>query len=289
MIEFRKIVGAISLLILFLPCSYSYAQNVIPPPVTNEQWSKDYEPFRIVGSIYYVGSYDLACYLITSDAGHILINTGLAESTDMIRAHIEKLGFRFSDIKILLTQQAHWDHVAAMAKIKALTNAKFFVNEKDESVMADGGNSDYVFGGKGSVFAPVKADRLLRDNDVIQLGDVKLTMLHHPGHTKGSCSYFLDTKDEKGSYRVLIANVPTIIADPSGMPGYPEITKDYEYTFEKMKGLKFDIWLAAHAGQFKLHEKHKPGDMYEPKVFVDRQGYDETINDIEKEFVKKTK
>ncbi|MBL7698989.1 MAG: subclass B3 metallo-beta-lactamase [Chitinophagaceae bacterium] len=288
MTEFRKILRVLCFLILFLPDSHSYAQTATPP-TGRDEWSGDYEPFRIAGNLYYVGTYDLACYLVTSNAGHILINTGLAESADMIKSHIEKLGFRFSDIKILLTQQAHWDHVAAMAKIKKLTNAKLMVNEKDAQAIADGGNSDYLFGGKGSIFKPVKPDRLLRDNDVIQLGDTKLTLLHHPGHTKGSSSYFLDTKDEKRSYRVLIANMPTIIADPSGMPGYPDIKNDYVYTFEKMKNLKFDLWVAAHAMQFGLHEKRKPGDPYDPELFSKRGEYLKALSEIETEFAKKTK
>lgn len=289
MTQFKKLATAITLLILFLRCSSAGAQAITPPSVSNKLWSQDYEPFRIVGNVYYVGSHDLACYLLTSNDGHILINTGLAESAAMIRSHVEKLGFRFSDIKVILIQQAHFDHTGAIAEIKKLTGAKFMVNEKDAEVMADGGNSDYAFGGKGSSFSPVKAERLLRNNDVIPVGDIKLTMLHHPGHTKGSCSYTLDVKDEKRSYRVLIANLPTIIADPSGMPGYPDISSDYAFTFKTMRNLKFDIWLAAHASQFNLHSKRKPGEAYNPQAFMERDGYDKALREIEEEFNQKTK
>src|SRR5450432_2915111 len=148
----------------------STAQQLIPPPSMQPNWSQDYEPFRMAGNLYYVGTYDLACYLITTPQGHILINTGLPGSETMIRSHVEALGFRFSDIKILLATHAHFDHVGAMAEIKKMTGAKMMIDEKDAPVLADGGNSDYLFGGKGSMFLPVSADSLLHDQDTVKLG-----------------------------------------------------------------------------------------------------------------------
>src|SRR3954454_7234 len=131
-------------------------QEVNEPKITNADWSKPYQPFRIAGNLYYVGTYDLACYLITSSKGNILINTGLAASAPQIKKNIEALGFKFSDIKILLTTQAHYDHVAAMAAIKKQTGAQMMVDEKDAAVLTDGGSSDYALGGNGSTFEPVK-------------------------------------------------------------------------------------------------------------------------------------
>ena len=169
--------------LLFLITSLaSVAQQVKEPKDLSPEWAKPYEPFRMVGNVYYVGTADLACYLITTPKGHILINTGLAASAPMIEANINKAGFKLADIKILLTTQAHWDHNGAMAEIKTKTGAKLMVNEKDVSSMEDGGNSDYAYGGSGSTFAPVKVDRSLRPNDIIKLGDMKLKILHHPGH-----------------------------------------------------------------------------------------------------------
>ena len=165
------------------------------------------------------------------------------------------------------------------------------VDAADALVMADGGRSDYALGGSESTYEPVQADRLLHDGDTIALGDTKLIMLHHPGHTKGSCSFLLDTSDEKKTYRVLIANLPSIVTDEkfSAISAYPEIEGDYRYTFNAMKQLSFDIWLASHASQFGLHRKHQPGDPYNPKVFVDRKGYDQAIADLEDQFLKKIK
>lgn len=272
------------LLINFLLiCVFANAQQPFTMP---KDWTRDYKPFRIVGNLYYVGTYDLGCYLITTPKGHILINTGVPGSAPMIRSHVEALGFKFSDIKILLTTHAHSDHVGAMAEVKKMTGAKMMINEKDVQVLEDGGKSDYVLGGNPAFeFEPVKADSLLHDQDVIMLGDMRIVMLHHPGHTKGANSFLFKVDDK----RVLIANMPSILDDTklSGMPGYPDVGKDYAYTLEVMKKLEFDIWLSSHAGQFDFHEKHKEGDAYNPNVFMDKRGYDESLKGLQKRYDKK--
>jgi metallo-beta-lactamase class B len=284
----KKTALAISLLFV----SYlAFAQKVTEPQNTSAEWSKPYQPFQIAGNLYYVGTYDLACYLIVTPKGNILINTGLASSATMIKASIEALGFKLADTRILLTTQAHYDHMGAMAAIKKLTGAQMMVDEKDSGVLADGGSSDYALGDNGSTYQAVKPDRLLRNGDTIKLGNMQLVMLHHPGHTKGSCSFLFDVKDKRRSYRVLIANMPTIVTDKkfSDIPAYPNITSDYAYTLAAMKNLVFDIWLSSHASQFGLHSKHKPGDGYNPGAFMDRKGYDTEISDLQKQFLKKVK
>ena len=174
------------------------AQNVSEPRNTPSEWSKPYKPFRIAGNLYYVGTFDLGCYLITTPEGNILINTGLAGSASMIKASIEALGFKFSDIKILLTTQAHYDHMGAMSAIKKMTGAKMMVNEKDAGVMEDGGRSDYALGGDKSTYEPVKADRLLHDRDTVRLSNMQLVMFHHPGHTKALAALYLMLKTNAG-------------------------------------------------------------------------------------------
>jgi metallo-beta-lactamase class B len=266
------------------------AQEFVKPAITNKEWAQDYPPFRIAGNLYYVGTYELAAYLIATPEGHILINTGLDESAPLIRGHMKALGFEFSDIKILLATHAHFDHVAAMAAIKKQTGAQMVINEKDAAVLADGGYSDYALGGKIS-FRPVKADRLLHDHDTVKLGGMKVVMLHHPGHTQGSNSFLFDVKDEKRTYRVLIANMPSVLEETNlaGMPGYPDVAKDYAYTFKAMKELQFDIWLSSHAGQFGLHQKHNPGDPYNPEAFKDSAGYNAALSGLEKAYLGKLK
>ncbi len=271
-------------------CSFnSSAQKVNEPKDVPASWSKPYQPFRIAGNLYYVGTDDMACYLVTTPQGHILINTGLANSAGLIKHSIEMLGYKFSDIKILLTTQAHYDHMGAMAKIKKQTGARFMVDKQDAQVAADGGQSDYAFGNKGASFEPVKADQLLHNNDTIALGGTKIILLHHPGHTKGSCSHLLNVKDNKRSYRVLIANMPSIVTEKafSDIQAYPQIAEDYAYTFTAMENLKFDLWMSSHASQFNLHQKHKPGDAYNPEKFRDDKGYQATLAELKREYDKK--
>jgi len=266
------------------------AQTPTQPSATPGSWSQDYEPFRIAGNLYYVGTYDLASYLITTPKGNILINTGLETSVPMIRKHIEALGFKFSDIKILLATHAHYDHAAGLAEIKKLTGAQLMIEQEDAPVLADGGQSDFDFQGKCCTFPPVTADKLLNDKDVVKLGGMQITVLHHPGHTKGACSFLFDVKDEQRIYRILIANMPSVLDETNlaGMPTYPNVGKDYAYTFNAMKKLHFDIWLASHASQFNLQKKHKSGDAYNPKEFMnDQQGYDAEIEELYKAYLKK--
>ena len=279
---------ALSVIVL-LTAITAAAQKVNEPKPSFQDWVRSFEPFRIAGNLYYVGTYDLACYLIVTPKGNILINTGLAASAKQIKKNIKTLGFRFSDIKILLTTQAHFDHMGAMAFIKKKTGAQFMVDEKDAAIAEDGGSSDYALGGNGSTYEPVTPDRLLDDGDTIQLGNMKLIMLHHPGHTKGSCSFLFAVNDERRSYSVLIANLPSIVTDKpfAAITSYPGIEDDYAYTFRVMKTISFDIWLASHASQFNLHTKHQPGDAYNPAAFFDQPGYDAALNDLQKKFDEK--
>jgi metallo-beta-lactamase class B len=275
--------------VVSLSCLSSAAQKLIPLPNFKPEWIQEYKPFRIAGNLYYVGSYDLACYLITTPQGHILINTGLPGSDTMIRRHIQELGFKFADIRILLTNQVHFDHVGGFAAIKKITGARVMVEEMDAPVLADGGNSDFLMGGHGPIFQPVKADRLLHDRDTVKLGDMRVVVLHHPGHTKGACSFLFDVKDKARTYRILIANIPTLLDDTKfpGMATYPQVEKDYAYTLDAMKSLHFDCWLAAHAGQFDLDKKHKQVDGYNPEAFSDRAGYDKAIEECYQDFLKR--
>ncbi|MFN4365810.1 subclass B3 metallo-beta-lactamase [Chryseobacterium hispalense] len=265
------------------------AQKVNEPKNHPKEWSQSYEPFRIAGNLYYVGTYDLASYLVVTDKGNILINTGLADSLPIIKNNIKKLGFKYQDTKTLLLTQAHYDHLGAMADIKKETGAKLYVDGADAEVLKSGGKTDYEMGKYGVTFKPLNPDYILKDKDQVKLGNTKLTMLHHPGHTKGSCSFIFETRDNERNYRVLIANMPTIIIDKkfSEVPAYPEIEKDYQYTLSEMKKLDFDIWVASHASQFDLHEKRKPGNPYNPNVFMNKKEYLDQLDELEKDYLEK--
>ena len=283
---FRITLALASFLMLHTAC---LAQTVSEPANTPVEWSEPYPPFRIAGNLYYVGTADLACYLITTPKGNILINTGLANSAELIETNIKVLGFKLADTKILLTTQAHYDHMGAMAALKKKTGAKVFVNSPDAQVMIDGGKSDYALGKGLSTYLPVKPDKLLKDGALISIGGTTLKMLSHPGHTKGSCSFIFDVKDETRTYKVLIANMPTIVTDKkfSDVKQYPNIAKDYGFTLAAMKRLKFEIWLSSHASQFNLRTKHKPGDSYNPSAFFDRAGYDQALAELKAQYDKK--
>jgi metallo-beta-lactamase class B len=287
---FKQSFKAIAILLFISLISFSaFSQKVSEPSPTAPEWSKPYRPFRIAGNLYYVGTADLACYLITTSKGNILINTGLANSETIIKTNIKTLGFKVADTKILLTTQAHFDHMGAMAAIKKLTGAKMMIDDQDAAVMEDGGRSDYALGGSESSYEPVKADRLLKDRDTITLGNMHIVMLHHPGHTKGSCSFIFNVRDERKTYKVLIANMPSIVTSEklNNIPKYPNIAQDYAYSFKSLKTLSFDIWLSSHASQFGLHKKHKLGDQYNPAAFIDQKGYDNALEDLHQQFLKK--
>ncbi|HVY73931.1 MAG TPA: subclass B3 metallo-beta-lactamase [Puia sp.] len=283
MFQIKKLTAILSVLFCALLISplCSVAQNPGHP-----DWTRSFPAFRIAGNLYYVGSWELGSYLIVTDQGNILINTGVASSASMIKTNIESLGFRLEDTKILLTSQAHNDHVGAMAEIKKLTGAKFFADKGDSAVLADGGRSDYAQAGN---FAPVDVDRYLYDGDTIRLGNMNLIMLHHPGHTKGSCSFIFTVSDDQRSYRVLLANLPTIITEKkfSALTGYPTIASDYAYTLASLRKIRFDIWLTPHASQFDLHKKYKPDDGYRPESFIERKTFNSVIESLQAEYSKK--
>jgi len=258
-------------------------------PITNEAWLQPFPPVRIVGNLYYVGTYDLASYLITTPEGHALINTGAYDSAEMIRSSIEELGFELEDIEILLTTQAHMDHVADLAEIKRITGARMLAHEDDVAALEDGGNTDYRFPeGRGATFEPIMVDLQLQHGDTIELGGTVITLHHHAGHTRGASSFTFETEDDNGDgYSVLVVNMGSINTGVTvlGMPAYPEIAGDFEATYAAQKMLSADVWVSSHAGHFNLHEKFSPGDSYDPRRFVDPAGYREKIEFYERSYL----
>jgi metallo-beta-lactamase class B len=250
----------------------------------NAEWRQPFPAFKLIGNVYWVGTYDLSTYLITTDAGHILINTGFVETVPQIAEGVEKLGFKMADVKVLLATHAHVDHVAGLAALKRTTGAQVMMSEADAVLLEDGGKSDFRFGNEASTnFEPVKVDRRLKDQDTIVLGGVTVTAHHHPGHTKGATSFTLTVREGGRDYRVVIANLGSINpgVTVSGMPKYPTIRDDYARTFAAQKSLPVDVFLASHAAQFGMHEKYTPGDPYDPNRFVDPKGYHAAVERLE--------
>lgn len=264
--------------LLLLTAALGFAQ----PSFNQSAWTQPFTPHKIIGPVHYVGTADLACYLITSPKGHILINTGLAESTAQIRKNIETLGFKVSDVRILLTNQAHFDHVAGFAELQKQTGAKMMATEGDKAVLEDGGRSDF-FLGESSYFAPVKVNEVLKDGQVIRLGDLALETHLTPGHTRGSVSYTMRVRENNRDYNVVFANIPTVIgAQLVKNPKYPEIAEDYQKSFRMLKALACDVFLAGHGAQYNMREKYK--STYSPDTFVDPQGFQRAIAEAERKF-----
>jgi metallo-beta-lactamase class B len=174
-----------------------------------------------------------------------------------------------------------------MAEIKQLTGAQMLMHEGDVDLLESGGGQDFRFPeGRGSIYPPIKVDRRLKDGDRVRLGETELTVLHHPGHTKGATSFTYTTEDGGRKYEVLIVNMPSINPGVTVgyMPGYPQINEAYLTTLAKQKQLKPQVWVSSHAGHFDMHQKYKPGDPYDPNRFVDPEGYQKKIQSYERLF-----
>jgi metallo-beta-lactamase class B len=250
----------------------------------NESWTKPFPPFQMIGNIFWVGSYDLATYLITTPAGHILINTGVGDTAQQIKAGVERLGFKMSDVKILTATHGHWDHVAGMAELKRMTGAALVVSEPERELLESGGKTDFRFGDTpSSRFEPAKVDRTFKNGETITLGGMTLTAHLHSGHTKGATSFRTTVREAGKTYRVIIANMGTINPGVrvTGMPTYPGITQDYARTFMAQKEMQVDVWLSSHASQFRMHDKYKAGDPYDPDRFVDPAGFLSEVRRLE--------
>jgi metallo-beta-lactamase class B len=250
-------------------------------------WNEPFPPFKIADNLYYVGSKGLASYLVTTPQGHILINSNLEESVPMIQASVGKLGFKFTDVKVLLISHAHFDHNAGSAAIKRLTGAKYLVMDADVPVVESGGKSDFQYGADPSMlYPPTKVDQVLHDGEEVKLGGAVLVAHLTPGHTRGCTTYTMKVKEKGKTYNVVI------IGSPNVNPGYklvnnavyPGMAADYERTFRVLKALPCDIFLGAHGSYFDLETKYAQREKNGLAAFIDRQGYAEYVADREQAF-----
>jgi metallo-beta-lactamase class B len=250
-------------------------------------WTKPFPPFRIAGNLYYVGSKGLANYLITTPQGHILINSDLEESVPLIRTSIEKLGFKFSDVRILLISHAHWDHDAGSAAIKSLTGARYMVMEGDVPVVESGGEADFQYGNQPALrYPPAKVDRVLHDGDEVKLGGATLVAHLTPGHTKGCTTWTMKVEEAGRTYDVVIIGSPNVNEGYKlvGNSLYPEIASDYERTFRVLKSLPVDFFLGAHGSYFDMDAKYVRMKEGAASPFIDPVGYKSYVTDREKVF-----
>ena len=253
----------------------------------NNDWTEPFLPHRVIGNVYFVGSRGLASYLITTPQGSILVNSSLETSVPLIRSSIEQLGFKFSDVKILLISHAHFDHCAGSFQIKELTGAKYMVMEPDVPVIENGGKGDFQYGRTPSaLFKPVKVDRVLHDGDQVKLGDVVMVAHLTPGHTKGCTTWTMKVKDAGKTYDVVIVGSPNV------NPGYklvnnalyPQIASDYEKMFSVLKSLPCDVFLGAHGNYYGMEKKFAQLSKGGSNPFVDPDGYRAYVAERERTF-----
>lgn len=280
----------LSRLLLVLFCTSMVARAEMNPA-----WTTPIPPFQIADDLYYVGSEDLASYLVVTPQGNILINANLALSPAQIRASVEKLGFRWQDIRILLNSQAHFDHMAGAAEVVRETHAKNMVMDGDASVVETGGRTDFLFPSHNVPrYTPVQVDRVLHDRETVSLGGVTLTAHKTAGHTRGCTTWTMRAHlpgEPTGTTRSIVIVGGTgfwseyhFVATAGHRVSYPGIAQDFEHTFAELRGLPCDVFLGAHGGYFDMLSKLKRYPQNGPRVFLDPAGYKSYVADAQQTF-----
>jgi len=244
----------------------------------NPDWHRDFPAFKIAGDLYYVGTADLAVYLVNTPQGNILINSDFKQDVPAIKKSIEQLGFKYGDTKIILISHAHGDHDEATGLIQKETGAKLMVMDGDvreEESTAPGRPG-------------ARVDRVLHDGDKVELGGATLVAHLTPGHTKGCTTWTLQVRE---GVRTLNA---VIIGSPNANPGYvlvgnnnyPEIAQDYVKTFAVLRSLPCDLFLGAHGGYFGLAAKYAKVKAGGANPFIDPEGYKAYVEERNQSFQK---
>ena len=231
---------------------------------------------HVIANIYYVGSKGQANYLITTRAGNILVNSGLEGNVPMIKESIAKLGFKYSDTKILLISHAHFDHDAGSAQVVKDTGAKYDVMDADVPTVESGGKKDFQYSNIAEdLYPPVKVARVLHDGDTVSLGGTVLTARLTPGHTRGCTTWTMKVRDGGKTLDVAIVGSPSV--NPGyvlvGNKDYPGIVQDYEQTFKVLKALPVDVFLGAHGDYYGLDGKYPKLKDGAVNPFIDPAGY----------------
>lgn len=238
--------------------------QTVPPA-----WTKPAAPVKVGDNLYYVGSEGLAAYLIVTPKGLILIDGTLEQNVAAIEANIRALGFKLSDVDILLNTHAHFDHAAGFARLKKDTGAGLLASAGDRPLLEKG-----VYPGSEDVahwrFPPVKVDHVLKDRDTVTLGGVTLTAHMTPGHTPGCTTWTFPVKIDGVVRKAIILCSTSVAANRlASRPQYPGIVADYQRTFTRLATLKADVFLAPHPEQFGFAGKLAARAPGKPSPFVD--------------------
>lgn len=245
-------------------------------------------PFRIADNLFYVGSRDLAAYLVVTPAGDILLNANLPSSPPQILHSLQLLGVQPHDVKVLLISHAHPDHAGGAAALLRATGARYEVMDEDAPVVESGGRTDFAYGAQqASRYPPAHVDRVLHDHDTVTLGGVTLTAHLTAGHTRGCTTWTMAVHlpGEPAADRRQVVIVGSwnvnpgyrLVALRGRQPSYPGIARDYQSTFSTLEALPCDIFLASHGSFFDLLGKRArmPGEG--ARVWVDAAGYRRTV------------
>ena len=248
------------------------------------RWNSPTEPFRILGNIHYVGTDGVAVYLITSPEGHVLIDTALPEATPQIKSSIAKLGLKIADIKYLLNTHAHLDHTGGFAELKKETGAQLIAGAADRPLLEGG----YYPGDEQNSelrFPPVKVDRVVRDGDTVTLGDIAITAHATPGHTPGCTTWTMNVREGNEDYTALFfCSAGVGLNRLVGNLTYPGIVDDYRKTFERVRNIKGDVFLAPHPQMYDMSAKRAGMTQGGPNPFVNAKDFPGYIEMLKKDF-----
>ena len=255
-----------------------------------DSWRPSIPPRRIIGNIYYVGLNGVSSFLITTTNGHFLIDSCFEDSVPQICRNVEKLGFRVSDIKLLLSSHAHVDHTGGHASMKKATGAWIVASAPDAHLLETGGRDDFSpFPKELLAYTPVKADQIVKDGEAVTLGGVTLTPVLTPGHTKGATTWTMTVNDEDKNYSVVFGSSWSIVA-PTRLvnnPDYPAIAEDFAATFKKLKALPCDVFFGPHGDQFNLATKMERLEKgVHPNPFIDPEGWRQLITSAERTYLR---
>jgi len=268
---------------ILLSAALAAASLAVSASAQESTWAAPAKPFHIIDNTYYVGSKGLAAYLITTPAGHILLDTGLPQNAAMVEQHIAEVGFKLADVKILLISHAHYDHSGGVAKLKADTGAQLVVMEGDRYAMEKG-----VYPGSESVeafkFPPAKVDRVIKNGDTVSLGGVTLTAHLTAGHTEGCTTWTWPVKDGATQHTALNFCSASVAANSLVPPQYPGIVADYKKTFASIRSLPGDVILGPHAEFFDLWGKQARIVAGKPSPFIDRPAFVRVVDRQEAAF-----
>jgi metallo-beta-lactamase class B len=244
----------------------------------NPDWHRAIPGVRIAGNLYYVGTADLAAYLITTPAGNILINGNFKEDVPALRNSIEGLGFKYADTKIILISHAHGDHDEGVGLIQSQTGGRLMVMDADVAAVESNAPGRPA----------AKVNRVLHDRDTVELGGMTLTARLTPGHTPGCTTWTMQVSDRGRMLNAVIVGSPNVNAGYVLVNNreYPQIAADYVKTFAVLKTLPVDLFLGAHGAYFNLKGKLPKMSAGGDNVFVDPEGYKAYVAEREQAFEK---